>query len=569
MLKTTVLKISFWVSSLGLDFFQNRHITQWLMLLIKIPSFAWRTWRHIFMTANPQRMKDEYTAFYNSRHTRPQSQSHGGHLRWLLMAAMGLLTVQAGVLAAPIDKQEVVIYPKRIITSDIFGLGVQWEQYAYPPSAREWKIILQRVNFMHPGFLRVMSTHNHGHWKVQPEVPLILRWAQNHHSRVILGTWWAPPLYHRYAHTPMPSRQLRRWADTTARTIARFRRQDGYTCIHYYNFINEPQNVSIALWTSVAQALHAALVRAGLAGAVSIIGPDTYWWNPGNSTTYNFPLLRQVAQDAGPWVGLYDIHWYPHDAAICNGRIESTLIREKRLVESLDLSSRHKPFVVSESGLIDGRRRHYDQQPRVKHFDYGVLMADYAAQVFRAGWDGISAWDLDDALCVDNGQPVIHPPGKLTLKVWGFWNSQGAVMGDSADFNIRSWFYTWSLMSRLFSPGTRIVESDEPIDAKQFRTLAGIRMVHGHRRISIMLVNDSEKPRNIVIRVVADTSVTTFTEYRYFRKHRPVNAQGFPLASTILHTIIPAHGISVSMPGRGVILLTNRRPLATGNGHTE
>jgi hypothetical protein len=244
-------------------------------------------------------------------------------------------------------------------------------------------------------------------------------------------------------------------------------------------------------------------------------------------------------------------------------------LREKRLVESLDLSSRHKPFVVSESGLIDGRRRHYDQNPRVKHFDYGVLMADYVAQVFRAGWDGISAWDLDDAMCVDNGQPVTHPPGKLTLKVWGFWNSQGAAMGDPADFNIRPWFYTWSLMSRLFSPGTRIVESDEPIGAKQFRTLAGIRRVHGQRRISIMLVNDSEKPRTIVIRVVADTSVTTFTEYRYFRKHRPVNAQGFPLASAILHAIIPAHGISVSMPGRGVILLINRRPLATGHGHTE
>ncbi|MGC9260287.1 MAG: hypothetical protein ACP5I8_09475 [Phycisphaerae bacterium] len=469
-------------------------------------------------------------------------------------------------MAAARQVSQVVVHPHRTINSGIFGLGVQWEQYVYPPAAQQWSVILQRVSFMRPGFLRIMGANN-GNWRLQPEVPLILGWAQKHHSQVILGTWWAPPLYHRYSLQPMAPDALRRWADDTVRSIARFRLKDGFTCIHFYNFVNEPQNVPIARWASVAKALEAALARIGMAQAVKIIGPDTYG-DPGNDPSYHFPLLRQVAQDAGHTVGLYDIHWYPEDKEILNGLIESTLVREKHFVISLDRTAADKPFIVSESGLIQGRCNG-DQQPRVKTFNYGVLMADYAAQVFRAGWNSISAWDLDDAMCVVNGQPILHPPGKLTLKIWGFWNSQGPAMGDPADFKIRPWFYTWSLMSRLFPSGSRIVVTDEPAGRAephgfgQFRTLAGTHIVNGKPVISVVLVNDSTIVRNVVVRIVADTRTSTFTEYRYFRNDRPVDAQGFPVAAKILHDVIPANGLTVTMPGRGVVFLTSRAPFRT------
>jgi hypothetical protein len=72
--------------------------------------------------------------------------------------------------AAPSLRQEVVVHSHRTIDRGIFGLGVQWEQYLYPPAAREWKIILQRVGFMRPGFLRVMGA-KHSNWKT--DVPKI------------------------------------------------------------------------------------------------------------------------------------------------------------------------------------------------------------------------------------------------------------------------------------------------------------------------------------------------------------------------------------------------------------
>ena len=493
---------------------------------------------------------------------------------WASLATVVLTAACTGRAgAAPSLRQEVVVHSHRTIDRGIFGLGVQWEQYLYPPAAREWKIILQRVGFMRPGFLRVMGA-KHSNWKAQPEVPLILGWAQKHNCQVILGTWWAPPLDHRYEHTPIAFRRLYRWADDTARNIVRLRKKDGFTCIRFYNFANEPEHVPISRWADLVNNLHAAFERAGLAGKVGIIGPDTYGNPPANyhrSITfkwntsaaaragYNWPLLAQVAHEASRDVGMFDIHWYARNNQILSNIVGRTLVREKQMVESLAPNARNKLFVISESGLIQGRCNG-DQQPRVKTFGYGVLMADYAAQVFRAGWNGISAWDLDDAMCVVNGKAIIHPPGKLTLKIWGFWNSQGAAMGNPADFDIRPWFYTWSLLSRMFPAGTRIVDSTEPAGSKRFRSLAGLRMVNNRLVMSIALINDVKKRRIITVRIPADSHATNFTEYRYFRNDRPVNGQGFPIAAKLLHNVNPARGMTITMPGQGVVLFTNQRP---------
>ncbi len=480
--------------------------------------------------------------------------------------------------AANGGRHVVVIHLQETVTSQITGLGVQWDPYDYPPSQRSWRTILQRVDYMHPSFLRVMVL-GRSQWQTQPPLSSALRrvlvqhgivenvdqrilsWAQRHDSKVILGTWWCSPLAD--ANKYNNSYAIHDWAKAVAAQVAYLRKQRGFTCIRYYNFVNEPQWAQGLgpRWAMVANALHIAFHRAGLAGAVRIIGPDTYG-DPPNSNSYNWPLLVFVAQHAHRAVGAYDIHWYARNNEVCNGTIQTTLVREKKMVEALDPAAGHKPFLMGESGLIQGRCNG-DQQPRVKTFTYGVMMADYAVQVFRAGWSGISAWDLDDAMHVVNGKRITHPPGKLTLKIWGFWNSQGAAMGDPKDFNIRPWFYTWSLMSRMFHAGTRIVFSHEPVQMKRFRMLAGTRIVHNHLIISVMLVNDAKKTRKLVVRIPSDKNTSTFTEYRYFRHDRPVNAYGLPIAAKRLYDVNPAHGMTIDMPGSGVIFLTNQAPFTT------
>lgn len=45
------------------------------------------------------------------------------------------------------------------------------------------------------------------------------------------------------------------------------------------------------------------------------------------------------------------------------------------------------------------------------------MMADYVAQVARAGWMGALAWDLDDAMHVVKRTHAPDPPDDLALKV--------------------------------------------------------------------------------------------------------------------------------------------------------
>ena len=494
-------------------------------------------------------------------------------LRWGIAMMLGALTISTAspghqvVAANAVTDVAVNVRPHRTISSNIMGTGVQIDPYVYPPTPAHWRTIVRRLDFMQPSFLRVIAVHNAEYAGTRP----ILSWAQRHGSSVILGTWWPEPLI-KPVKKNMAESRVRLWARRVALQVRFLRNNRGFTCIRFYNFINEPERVPISRWAVLARNLYAAFQHVGLADKVRIIGPDTYGdpaanypksialkWNRSAAARsgYNWPLLAQVAHEASSYIGMFDIHWYARDGEIYNNTIMPTLAREKRMVESLAPNARNKLFVISESGLIQGRCNG-DQQPRVKTFGYGVLMADYAAQVFRAGWNGISAWDLDDAMHVVNGKPIIHPPGKLTLKIWGFWNSQGAAMGNPADFNIRPWFYTWSLLSRMFPAGTRIVDSTEPTGSKRFRSLAGIRMVNNRLVMSIALINDVKKRRIITVRIPADSHATNLTEYRYFRGDRPVNGQGFPIAAKVLHHVHPAGGVTINMPGRGVVLLTNQ-----------
>ena len=85
-------------------------------------------------------------------------------------------------------------------------------------------------------------------------------------------------------------------------------------------------------------------------------------------------------------------------------------------------------------------------------------MSDYLLQTMRAGIGGVSAWDLDDSM---HPQAKIAPtpanPHAYNLKVWGFWNTLGGVMGKPEDENLRPWFYPWSLLCRSFPRGMKMV----------------------------------------------------------------------------------------------------------------
>jgi len=136
------------------------------------------------------------------------------------------------------------------------------------------------------------------------------------------------------------------------------------------------------------------------------------------------------------------------------------------------------------------------------------------------------------------------------LKIWGFWNTQGRAMGHPEDEAIRPWFYTWSLMSRLFPKGSRVAavhETDFP---------AGLRTVAASDKegVTVMVVNDADERRTVSVRT-AELSGKKLTQYNYFASDRSVDQDGFPVPRKKKVKVDGKGMVRVDLPSRGVVFL--------------
>ncbi len=139
----------------------------------------------------------------------------------------------------------------------LMGFGVQWDPYdEFRPTQADWDRSFQRVDFMHPGFLRIVepaynyfvgydAAHNPVYrWKGRHVLQLrkILGYAKSRGIAVVLGDW-LNPLIGGDARIP-------------AEFLEQLRDVYGYTNIKYYNVINEPNDVAtcdFGCWTGIVQ----------------------------------------------------------------------------------------------------------------------------------------------------------------------------------------------------------------------------------------------------------------------------------------------------------------------------
>lgn len=475
----------------------------------------------------------------------------------LLTAVIVSVALTAGeVPTATVDLQATVV-------DHFMGLGVQWDPYEYPPSEAEWKLTLARLDFMKPAFFRVMWSATPyclgfdeagkpqyvwelGEGKAQERLgPLfaILDYAQLRGIDVMLGEWNPPKGF--------AGPQDPRWARIIADFVTYLTTQKKYTVIRYYNFFNEPNGnwmwpqgkVDYAGWAAGIRLLRQEFDARGLQW-LPIAGPD----NSGN-----WEWLDRCAEELRGQIGFWEMHWYVKDKELFDGDVERLLRAKREMLLATDPQVPTKNLYIGEAGVIQGRVNG-DQQPRVKDYDYGVLMADFVAQVARAGWMGASAWDLDDALHVVNGRKHRAIPDDLTLKIWGFWNTQGRAMGHPEDEAIRPWFYTWSLMSRLFPKGSRVVPVKESGFPAGLRTVAAT----GASGVSVMVVNDGDEARTVAVQIPG-WSGKKLVKYDYFQRDRPVDRDGFPVAQKKMLKVDGEGAVRVELPSRGVVFLSSHR----------
>jgi hypothetical protein len=155
---------------------------------------------------------------------------------------------------------------------------------------------------------------------------------------------------------------------------------------------------------------------------------------------------------------------------------------------------------------------------------------------------------------VVNGRKHRAIPDDLTLKIWGFWNTQGRAMGHPEDEAIRPWFYTWSLMSRLFPKGSRVVPVKESGFPAGLRTVAAT----GASGVSVMVVNDGDEARTVAVQIPG-WSGKKLVKYDYFQRDRPVDRDGFPVAQKKMLKVDGEGAVRVELPSRGVVFLSSHR----------
>ena len=497
-----------------------------------------------------------------------------------VVARVRAITIQTGELAGP----------------PLMGLGVQWDPYdSFRPTPADWKLTFQRLDYMRPGFIRVVepaydyfagydAKHNPKYrWNsvhVQ-QLLQILGYAKSRGITVILGDW-SNPMINGDARIP-------------AEFLAQLHDGYGYTNIKYFNLINEPNyqaGCDFGCWTGMVSALSSEFTNLGLSRWLELVGPDnaTSWDDTSAAQALDWAVGLDADNPLGgdSWVtdtlhaipgliGAYDSHRYATIWGTENGVWEDQLRARREEINNLD--SPTKPYFAGELGLTARQVTPFsaraarssmqslaalvdpssaprvssfvDSQPHIREFVYGVWMGDLMVQGIAAGLSGASAWDLDDAMHV-GGQY-----GSQNLKQWGFWNSLGGQDGyPASDRRLRPWYYPWSVLARSFPAGSRplLVPST---GVPGLRVAAAKIPNAGKYDLSFAVVNDSDAARAIRLAVPSATAPVTLARYDYFAADRPTDGSGFPVPKRVLQQVDLSQGVTLHLPTRGVVVLSS------------
>jgi hypothetical protein len=446
------------------------------------------------------------------------------------------------------------------------GHGVQWSAYPHADSDdaewgflmtdEKWNELYKRLDFLNPHIIRVMDVATWRYYKGldkkgQPILNFdnqeirslykLLDYCQKNNITVLFGEWGAPGLWNLDETIPEIERaDDDRWINMITKYLDHLIVDKGYTCIKYYNLVNEPNGYWASTdgdweqWKAGYKKLDKALKKTGLDKYVSLAGPDAV-------TQWNHPKHPKKAAD---WVystvteldsitSMYDFHIYADQDLIRSGNFTDYL---KPFLSKINETK--KPFVLGELGMkysgelkIENTKRGNedsfagpdDSSMFVYDYFYGVDMVDAAIQSMLAGVGGTIAWDLDDAM---------HTVGDLgeknQLKKWGMWNILSEEFGDlEVDKKPRPWAYSWTLLCNLFPPKSEIYQSKLSVENDSLRAIAATFKDD----FSAVIVNQSKTKNTFRLTTNLISKNKKLYVYEYSEKNKPVNKDGFPIVT--------------------------------------
>lgn len=442
--------------------------------------------------------------------------------------------------------------------SDLFvGAGVQWSAYPHADTEdsewgllmtdEKWDELFRRVDYMCPRYMRVMDQANWRYFmKLDADgVPVldfdngqtralfkILDYCESHNIVVMIGEWGVPGACHDIGNMDITLKGPGdpRWFEMIGAWVDYLLNVKKYTCIKYYDFINEPNGSwscvagDFGAWSDGVKMLHKEFEKRGLTDRIGICGP-------GSVPNANVPKYKAVwpgnkwtilaKEEVGDILAAYNTHaYYPH-LCVRGGKAADYMFF------SQDVPVAHndgKPFFLGEIGLKavkDGgaiaeeheRRRlakgnaSTDSNMFIYDYFYGLDITSAAIQSMNSGVDGMAVWDMDDAMHTKSDTGDIKQ-----IKRWGFWNILGTELyNDPADENIRPWYWAWSWLGRYLPPQTHILRiSPELPDGCQ--VLVGITP---DKNVTVCAVNTSDDGTEIRLEGKGVSGRRTFNQLIY------------------------------------------------------
>ncbi|TYP74744.1 discoidin domain-containing protein [Paenibacillus methanolicus] len=463
------------------------------------------------------------------------------------------------------DEGTIIVDMDHVLVESYMGVGFEWDPSDdYDYTDEQWAMIVERVAFTRAPLIRLMLRANayttgwdaDGRPIYDWNTPMMLRayrildYCERHDIKVIIGEWSRSP------EIGLTATDDAAWAELIGDFLVHMLDVKGYSVLLYYNFINEPNGSwatedgnRFALWRRGMLHVRRMMEERGLTERIGLIGPDS-------SNEDDWVDLTVYA--LGDIVAAYDVHRYVNDHDIVSGDMER-MVREKRdFVDRYDSEGAAKPYLMTEAGIVEGKDEAHDQQSRVKTFEYGLLMADFAIQTMRGGQAGVISWMLDDSMHRAPG----YPAGSGQLKTWGFWNT----VGDEADRALRPWYDPMAMLSRYCPRGSRIVYASDSGVPGVRAAAAVIPATDGGGHLTLVVVNHREEEQRIRLVVPDAAGRAVLRGYQYREDERTADAAGYPAPAFRIEDADLAEGMEMRLPGRSVLLLTTLEAGAEAGG---
>ncbi len=472
------------------------------------------------------------------------------------------------------------------------GHGVQWSAYPHADSNEadwgflitdeKWEELYKRVDFVNPHIIRVMDVASWRYFKGlnkqnQPVLDFetqevkslckLLDYCQKNNITVLFGEWGAPGFWktkNKKANSILKANDDR-WIDMITQYLDYLILKKGYTCIQYYNLVNEPNGYWASTdgnweeWKEGYQKLNEALQKKGLHKYVKLSGPDAVTqWNHPKHPKKAHDWVYSTVEELDSITGLYDFHIYADQDLIRTGNFISYLAPF-----STEINKTKKPFVLGELGmkysgvLNEENKRRGEKDPYagpddssmfVYDYFYGVDMADAAIQSMLAGVGGAIAWDLDDAM-----HTVGDLGGKDQLKKWGMWNILAEEFGNlEIDKKPRPWSYSWTLLCNLFPPKSTVFKPTYSVENDSVRSVAITYKDH----FTTTIVNQSKESKLFQLITDLIKSQKPLYLYEYSKENRPINLEGFPVVTRKIENDLSKEKVTIKVKEESLIFIS-------------